>query len=69
MQMLHLIELFPHDELRSAPTPQPPGDAARISAKIDPHIHEDALARARELGISDRQLLESALTDWLASNA
>jgi hypothetical protein len=69
MQMMHLVELFPHDELCTAPTPQPLGDAARISAKIDPHIHEDALARARELSMSDSQLLESALTDWLASNA
>jgi hypothetical protein len=61
MQMMHLVELFPHDELRTAPTQQPPGDAARMSAKIDPHIHEDALACARKLGISDSQLLESAL--------
>lgn len=47
---------------------QPPGDAARMSAKIDTHIHEDALACARKLGISDSQLLESALTEWMASN-
>jgi hypothetical protein len=68
MQMMFLVELFPHDELRTAPSPQPPGDAARISGTIDPHLHEDVLTRARELGISDSHLLESALTDWLASN-
>ena len=41
---------------------------ARISGKIDPHLHEDVVTRAGELGISDSQLLESALTHWLASN-
>lgn len=69
MQMMSLVESFPHDELRTAPIPQPPGDAAKIGGKIDPQLHEDVTSRANELGINDNQLLAAALTDWLASNS
>ena len=63
---MFLVELFPHDELRTAPTPQPPGDAARISGKIDPHLHEDVVTRCRRTGYQ-RQPTPRISTHPLAS--
>ncbi|MCU1701334.1 MAG: hypothetical protein JWR34_7397 [Mycobacterium sp.] len=67
-QMMFLVELFPHDELRTAPTPQPSGENVRVPGKVSPHLHEDVAKRARDLGISDNELLEQALDGWLTSN-
>ena len=66
MQMMFLVGLFPHDELRTAPTPQQPGEMQKVSGKVDPHLLEDALERASELGLNENQMLTAALTDWLA---
>lgn len=68
-QMMFLVDLFPHDDLRTAPTPQPPGEAARISGRIEPHLREDVTAQAREMGLTDSQLLEAALSKWLGSQS
>ncbi|WP_373235228.1 hypothetical protein [Mycobacterium marinum] len=67
-QMMSLIDLFPRDELRVPPTPQPPGDAQRVPGKVQPHLLEDVQKRAQELGLNDNQLLEAALSDWLDRN-
>lgn len=67
-QMLSLIDLFPRDELSTVPTPLPPGDTVRVPGKVDPHVLEDVQTRAQKLGLNDSQLLEAALSDWLARN-
>ena len=67
-QMLSLIDLFPRDELRTAPTPSPPGDTVRVPGKVNPHVLEDVQTRAQKLGLNDSQLLETALSEWLAHN-
>ncbi|ORB61738.1 hypothetical protein BST47_26695 [Mycolicibacterium tusciae] len=65
-QMMSLIELFPRNELRTAPTPQPPGDAQRVPGKVHPQLLEDVQERAQDLGLNDHQLLDAALRVWLA---
>lgn len=67
-QMLSLIDLFPRDELRSAPTPLRPGDTVRVPGKVNPHVLEDVQTRAQQLGLNDSQVLETALSEWLARN-
>ena len=67
-QLMSLITLFPRDELRTAPTPLPPGDRKGAPGKVDPHVLEDAQKRARELGLSNNELLDAAFTAWLAAN-
>jgi hypothetical protein len=65
-QMMSLIDLFPRDELSNAPSSQPPSDMQRVAVKVDPRLLEDARDRAREMGMTDNQLLDAALTNWLA---
>ncbi|MDC8980972.1 hypothetical protein PR370_07330 [Mycobacterium marinum] len=67
-QMLSLIDLFPRDALRISPTPQPPGETVRVPGKIDSHLLEDAQRRAQEIGLTDNQLLDAALSSWLIRN-
>ena len=66
-QMMSLIDLFPRDELRNAPSPQPSSDMQRVPGKVDPHLLEDVQERAHEMGLTENQLLNSALTNWLAA--
>jgi hypothetical protein len=66
--MMSLIDLFPRDELRTAPTPQPAGDMQRVPGKVDPHLLEDVQMRAQEVGLTDSQLLDAALSGWLSQN-
>jgi hypothetical protein len=54
------------DELRTAPTPQPPGEMQRVPGKVDPHLLEDVLQRAHEMRLNDNQMLEAAVSGWLA---
>ena len=68
-QMMSLIDLFPRDELRTAPSPQPPSEMQKVPGKVDPHLLEDAQERAQQLGLTDNQLLAVALSDWLARNS
>jgi hypothetical protein len=65
-QMMSLIDLFPRDELRNAPPPQPSSEMQRVPGKVDPRLLEDVQQRAQEMGLTDNQLLNSALTNWLA---
>jgi hypothetical protein len=65
-QMMSLIDLFPRDELRSAPSPQPPSEMQRVPGKVDPRLLEDIQERAQEKGLTDDQFLNAALTNWLA---
>ncbi|SPM40212.1 hypothetical protein MNAB215_2408 [Mycobacterium numidiamassiliense] len=67
-QMMSLIDLFPRDELRTAPTPQPAGEAQKIPGKVGAHLLEDVQQRARELELTDDELAEAALSAWLADN-
>ena len=64
--MLSLIDLFPRDELRNAPSQQPSSEMQRVPGKVDPRLLEDVQERAQEMGLTDNQLLNSALTNWLA---
>jgi hypothetical protein len=68
-QMMSLIDRFPRDELRVAPTPQPPSEMERVPGKVGPHLLEDFQERARELELTDNQVLAAALSDWLATNS
>ncbi|WP_238407149.1 hypothetical protein [Mycobacterium canetti] len=65
-QMMTLIDSFPRDELRTTPTPQLPGETQRVPGKVDPHLLEDVLQRAHAMGLNDNQMLEAALSSWLA---
>jgi len=65
-QMMSLIDLFPHDELRTTPRPRRPGETLRVPGKVHPHLLEDVLERAQTMGLSDSQMLEAALSGWLA---
>jgi hypothetical protein len=65
-QMMSLIDLFPRDELCNAPSPQPSSEMQRVPGKVDPHLLEDVQERAHEMGLTDNELLNSALTNWLA---
>jgi hypothetical protein len=64
-QMMSLIDLFPRDELRTPPTPQPSGDMQKMPGKVDPHLLEDVQKRAREIGLTENELLDAALSHWL----
>jgi hypothetical protein len=66
--MMSLIDLFPREELRIAATPQPPGETLRVPGKVNPQLLEDVQERAQDLGLTDHQLLDAALTAWLAAN-
>jgi hypothetical protein len=65
-QMMSLIDLFPRDELRNAPSPQPSSEMQGVPGKVDPHLLEDVQELAHEMGLTDNQLLNSALANWLA---
>jgi len=65
-QMMSLIDLFPRDELSNAPSPQPSSEMQRVPGKVDPGLLEDVQKRAREMGLTDNQLLNAALANWLA---
>jgi hypothetical protein len=38
----------------------------RVPGKVDPRLLEDAQDRAQDMGMTDNQLLDAALTNWLA---
>ena len=63
-QMMSLVD--PRDELSNAPSPQPLGEMRRVPGKVDPRLLEDVQERAREMGLTDNQLLNAAFTNWLA---
>ncbi|WP_241010712.1 hypothetical protein [Mycobacterium camsae] len=68
-QMMSLIDLFPRDKLRTAPTPQPPGEMQKVPGKVDPHLLEDVQQRAQQLELTDDELANAALSAWLTSNS
>jgi hypothetical protein len=69
VQMMSLIDLFPRDALRAAPSSQPPVGAQRVPGKVDPRLLEDVQRQAREKGLGDNQVLEVALSRWLAEGS
>ena len=64
-QMISLIDLFPSNELRTAPTPQPSAGLKSVPGRIDAQLLEDINGRSRELGLSDNELIAAAFTSWL----
>jgi hypothetical protein len=68
-QMISLIDLFPYDELRAAPTPQPSAGLISVPGRLDAHLLEDVKDRARELGLSDNELNAAAYSSWLEATA
>ncbi|SLI54513.1 Uncharacterised protein [Mycobacteroides abscessus subsp. bolletii] len=64
-QMFSLIDLFPRDELRKQPPPRAPSGRKPSPGWLDAHILEGVRQRARELGLSDNELADSAFTAWL----
>jgi len=40
----------------------------RVPGKVNPHVLEDVQTRAQQLGLNDSQVLETALSEWLARN-
>jgi len=68
-QMISLIDLFPDDELRAAPTPQPSAGLKSVPGRLDAQLLEDVKDRARELGLSDNELGAAAYSSWLQANA
>jgi hypothetical protein len=69
LQMMSLVDLFPREELKTAPTRRPPGSRRGVPGRIDPHLLEDVQQRARELGLAENQVNEAAFTAWLADTA
>ncbi|MDT5304306.1 MAG: hypothetical protein QOG79_8033 [Mycobacterium sp.] len=67
-QMISLIDLFPYDELRTAPTPQPSAGLKSVPGRLDAKLLEDVKDRARELGLSDNELNAAAYSSWLDAN-
>jgi hypothetical protein len=67
-QMISLIDLFPYDELRTAPTPQPSAGLKSVPGRLDAQLLEDVKDRARELGLSDNELNAAAYSSWLDAN-
>ena len=67
-QMICLIDLFPYDELRTPPTPQPPLGLKSIPGRLDAQLLEDVKDRSRELGLSENELNSAAYSSWLRAN-
>jgi hypothetical protein len=68
-RLLSLIDLFPYDELRTAPTPQTSAGFKSVPGRLDAQLMEDVRDRARELGLSDNELNAAAYSSWLEANA
>ena len=66
--MISLIDLFPYDELRTAPTPQRSAGLKGVPGKLDAQLLEGVKDRARELGLSGNELNAAAFTAWLETN-
>jgi len=64
-QMISLIGLFPYDDLRRPPTPQPSSGLKSAPGRIDAHLLEDVKDRARQLGLSENELADAAFSQWL----
>ncbi len=68
-QMISLITFFPHGDLRTPPTPQPPSGLKGAPGRVDAQLLEDVQQRARALGLSDNELASAAYSQWLQSNS
>ncbi|WP_234826641.1 hypothetical protein [Mycobacteroides abscessus] len=67
-QMGSLIAFFPKTDLQTPPIPRPSSGLKSVPGKVDAQLLEDVKARARELGMSENTVAESAFSRWLEAN-